>query len=139
MANMPKTAKRYLGYKSYSSARAAWAQYQTQGILPPSIQSITPEDISIANGLREEMVRLRAAQDAAVDRLPPPSSPLTGPSRQTSRSQSNAPATANAPVTAGLGIQAGFWVVFGGFAPGVYSSRYVSVSYQNCFQQLDNF
>lgn len=142
-----------MGYKSYEEAHAAWDNYVSNGTLPPTVPAITPEIATLANQLRSDMIGLRAAQKAAMERLPPssllsgsstsrrpapipPMSSATSPRVRkrdaTLQPGSSNPPTASSTRSGGQGLlhaespPLGFWVVFGGFAPGVFPDRCVS-------------
>ena len=54
MANMPDSAKRYIGFKTYEEAHAAWNNFVSNGVLPASMPAISPEMIALAHSLRDE-------------------------------------------------------------------------------------
>ena len=162
MAGMPDFAKIYAGFQTYENAHAAWESYALYGTLPLNLTAITPEMTAIANKLRHDMISLRAAQAAAVERLPAPSPALTGrhpgparppasiprqvnqsmsssspspgpsqkpgvrKSRGTSQTQSKPPnpGSASWSLQHTVSVPPGYWVVFVGFAPGVFPDRY---------------
>ena len=150
MAGMPDSTKRYMGFKSYEEAHAAWDNYILDGTLPQTLLAITSEIAALARNLRDNMLNLRAAQEAAVEHLPPPSSLLSGPS--TSRRPSPMPPASSTTsprvqkhsatlrsnpgptASSGTGLARqdflhaestppDFFVVYGGFAPGVFPDR----------------
>lgn len=147
MADLPDSAKRYMGFKSYEEAHAAWASYLSDGTLPVNVPAITHEIVDLARELRDNMVNLRAAQAAAVERLSPRPFSSSGPSASRRPTAVSPPTgqrirrhdtlhsgppnllktSSTGSVAQGLlhveSTPPGFWVVFAGFAPGVYPDR----------------
>lgn len=147
MSGLPDDAKRFMGFSTYDEAHHSWDAFRQNATLPATLPALNPRHIAVAESLRQKMLARYADQEAAVLRLPPPNTPLAGPSlRSTPTPVAHAPLlsparprlSAIAPLAASqssavLGssnsesTSDGFWVVLGGPTPGVFNNRYACV------------